>query len=59
MRLAVYDVLGREVVLLADAPYEAGAHALTFNAADLPTGLYFARLSALGQTKLHRMLLVK
>ncbi len=59
VRLAVYDVLGREVVLLADAPYEAGAHALTFNAADLPTGLYFARLSALGQTKLHRMLLVK
>ncbi len=59
VRLAVYDLLGREAAVLADAPYQAGAHSLTFNASALPSGVYFARLSTATETKLHRMLLIK
>ena len=43
VRVAVYDVLGREVALLADAPYSSGRHELTFEADDLPAGVYVIR----------------
>jgi hypothetical protein len=59
VRLAVYDLTGREVAVLASAPYAAGSHSVTFDASNLPTGLYFARLTAGAETKLHRMLLIK
>ncbi len=44
VRLAVYDVLGREVAVLTDGPAEAGAHSATFDAAGLPSGAYLVRL---------------
>jgi hypothetical protein len=46
VRLAVYDVLGREVAVLVDGALEAGAHAAVFDAAALPSGAYLYRLSA-------------
>ncbi len=59
VKLAVYDLLGREAAVLADAPYAAGTYTLTFNASNLPSGVYFARLTTATETKLHRMLLIK
>jgi hypothetical protein len=44
VRLAVYDVLGREVVLLADGAFEAGRHAATLDGSRLPSGTYLVRL---------------
>ncbi len=44
VRLAVYDVLGREVELLVDEMQEAGVYTVEFKANDLPAGLYMARL---------------
>ncbi len=46
VRLAVYDVLGREVAVLVDGPVEAGAHAATFEARGLASGTYVYRLVA-------------
>ncbi|GAB5537299.1 MAG: hypothetical protein Rubg2KO_35480 [Rubricoccaceae bacterium] len=43
VRVAVYDALGREVALLAEAPYSAGRHEVTFEANDLPAGVYVVR----------------
>ncbi|WP_420454363.1 T9SS type A sorting domain-containing protein [Rubrivirga sp.] len=43
-RLAVYDVLGREVAVLADGPRGAGADRVTWTPTGLPAGLYLARL---------------
>ncbi len=40
VRLDVYDVLGRRVSRLADDRREAGVHAVTWNAGDLPSGTY-------------------
>jgi len=57
--LAVYDVLGREVSVLADGIYAAGSHSITFQADGLPSGVYLYRLTSGGQTLTQRMLLIK
>ncbi|MEM8488317.1 MAG: T9SS type A sorting domain-containing protein [Bacteroidota bacterium] len=44
VRLAVYDLLGREVALLVDAQQEAGIHTAEFDAGSLPAGMYLARI---------------
>lgn len=44
VRLAVYDILGRELDLLVDAQQDAGVYTIEFDAADLPAGLYLARI---------------
>jgi endonuclease/exonuclease/phosphatase family metal-dependent hydrolase len=43
VRLAVYDVLGREVAVLADATLPAGRHLITFAAVGIRPGIYFIR----------------
>ncbi len=45
VRLAVYDVLGREVAVLAEGLQPAGTHQVTFSAHDLPSGTYLYRLT--------------
>ncbi|MDT8324126.1 MAG: 5'-nucleotidase C-terminal domain-containing protein [Bacteroidota bacterium] len=40
----VYDVIGREIVTLYDGYAGGGVHTAIFNAAGLPSGLYFCRL---------------
>ena len=45
VRLAVHDVLGREIAVLHDGPLAAGEHALLFDAAALPSGVYLVRAS--------------
>ncbi len=57
--LTVYDQLGRQVATLAQGPYQAGRHEVRFNAADLPTGMYFAQLRAGHATSTKKMLLIK
>ncbi|NBC17994.1 MAG: T9SS type A sorting domain-containing protein [Bacteroidetes bacterium] len=67
VRLAVYDVLGRQVAVLVDDVRPAGRYEVTFEAANLPSGVYLYRLEAVapgsgpGQafTQTKRMLLVK
>lgn len=45
VRLAVYDVLGREIAVLENGMREAGVHEVSFHAAELPSGTYLYRLS--------------
>ena len=58
-RLAVYDLLGREVAVLVDGLVEGGAHVATFEAGSLPSGVYFARLTSEGASATQRLLLVR
>ncbi len=44
MRLAVYDVLGREVAVLAEGAHEAGRHTVPLDGSALPAGVYLVRL---------------
>jgi hypothetical protein len=48
VRLSVFDVRGREVVVLADGVKAPGSHALGWDAAGLMSGTYFLRLAAGG-----------
>ena len=48
VRVAVYDVLGREVAVLQEGALPVGAHQLTFEATGLPSGTYLVR--AMGTT---------
>jgi len=45
VRLAVYDVLGREVAVLVDGAMQAGTHGIQFDASSLTSGTYIYRLS--------------
>jgi hypothetical protein len=46
VRLAVFDVTGREVAMLVDGLRSPGFHTVRFDAAGLPGGVYFYRLDA-------------
>ena len=57
--LAIYDVRGRLIDILTDGYCNAGNHQVTFNAADLPSGVYFARLTAADIRTTQKLLLLK
>jgi hypothetical protein len=59
VRLAVYDLLGREVAVLVDGPATPGTHAVRFSAARLASGCYVARLTTPFGTRSMKMLLAK
>lgn len=59
VRLAVYDVLGRQVALLVDAMQPAGTHRVAVDAQRWASGLYLYTLEAAGMRQTRRMLLIK
>ncbi len=59
VELTVFDILGRHVATLLNENRPAGSQLVAFNADALPSGIYIARLSALGQTRLHKVVLLK
>jgi len=59
VKLTVYNILGQEVEVLLDGFKAAGNYELTFNAENLPSGLYIYSLEA-GSTKItKKMTLLK
>jgi hypothetical protein len=58
-RLAVYDVLGRQIAVLVDGPMPAGEHKATFDASTLTSGVYIVRLEAGGMSMTRRVTLLK
>ncbi len=59
VRLTVYNTVGQEVAQLVNAQQSAGAYAVTWNAKNVASGLYFYRLDVDGQVELRKMLLIK
>jgi Secretion system C-terminal sorting domain len=58
--LKVYDALGQEVATLVNhAVKQAGTYSETFNASNLPSGVYFYRISAGDYKDIRKMMLVK
>jgi hypothetical protein len=57
--LSVYNMLGDRVAVLHSGLSERGTHEVTFDAAALPSGVYFARLSTEGRVDTRKLVLVK
>jgi photosystem II stability/assembly factor-like uncharacterized protein len=59
VRLTVYDLLGREVAVLANDRMEAGVHTAKFDGSALSSGMYVYRLEAGGAVLSKKLLLLK
>jgi len=59
VKLAVYDILGREVLVLADEVKESGFYEVNFDASYLSSGVYFYRLVTENYVSTKKMLLLK
>jgi hypothetical protein len=57
--LTVYNLVGQEVRRLVDGNLSAGAHTVSFDGRDLPSGLYYYRIEANDFTAIRKMLLLK
>jgi hypothetical protein len=57
--LNVYNVAGKEVARLVDGQRSAGEYSVSFNASELPSGVYFYKLSAGSFTQIKKMVLTK
>jgi len=57
--LSVYNVLGQRVATLVNRDLSAGAHAFTFDASALSSGMYFYRLEAGANVSVKKMMLIK
>lgn len=57
--LKVYNALGQEVATLVEGMESAGYRSVEFNAAILPSGAYFYRLTAGSYTNVRKFLLMK
>ncbi len=55
----IFDILGRRVETLVDDAQPAGKHTITWNAGDLPSGIYFYRIVAGKYSQTRRCLLLK
>jgi len=60
VNLTIYDILGREIVSLADETFTAGSHTITWNAENgLSSGIYFYRLKANDEISTQQMVYIK
>jgi hypothetical protein len=59
LKLAVYDLTGRCVTVMADASYPAGVHRVPFYAGSIPSGLYFVRIESRPFTTTRKIMLIK
>jgi hypothetical protein len=59
LKLAVYDILGREVAVLAEGQVPVGTHSVTWNGSGMAGGVYFCRLEAGAFVQTRKMLLAK
>ncbi len=59
VRLAIYDIAGREVAVLVDGFRRAGRHRSVWEASGAPSGLYFASLRISNRQVVRKLMLLK
>ena len=59
IKLVVYNSIGQEIQTLVDGEKPSGLYEVEFNAASLPSGVYFYRLEATNFVKTRKMILMK
>ena len=58
-KLTVFNVMGEEIATLVDGVMQAGGHTVSWNAASMPTGVYFYQLESGNFSQTKKLLLVK
>ena len=59
LQLGIYNIMGQEVVVLAQGPHIAGVHQVQFDSAGLPGGVYLCRLVTENQLLTRKLMLIK
>ena len=59
VQIKVFDVLGNEIETLVNEEKQAGKYEVEFNAANLPSGIYFYQLKAANFVETKKMILMK
>jgi hypothetical protein len=59
VKLIVYDINGKETVLLVNGRMNAGTHQITWNASGISSGVYFYKIETSDFTDVKKMILVK
>jgi hypothetical protein len=59
VNLRIFDLLGREVAVLADEVRKAGSYHVSWDAAKMPSGMYVYRLTAGNFVSVRKMILTK
>jgi len=59
IELAVFDVRGQNIATLVTEKQPAGSYQVRWNAAGLPSGVYFCRLVNGGQSAVRKMILIQ
>ena len=57
--LTVHNILGEKVATLFEGTQQSGVHTITWDASDVSSGIYFARLKNGDQFKSLKMVLTK
>ena len=57
--LKIHDLLGREVAILVNEEKPAGSYSVRWNATNIPSGVYFYRLTAEGFSETKKLSLIK
>ncbi|MBN2279100.1 MAG: discoidin domain-containing protein [Candidatus Marinimicrobia bacterium] len=59
VKLEIYNLLGRKITTLTNKVYSPGKHTISWNASDLPSGIYFYQLTDHKQSITRKMVLQK
>lgn len=59
VNLAVYNLVGEEVAVLVNGNVEPGQYDVTFDASDLPSGIYLYKLQSNNSVQTKKMMLLK
>jgi hypothetical protein len=57
--ISVYDISGKEVSMLVNQEQEPGMYEVTFDGSNLPSGVYFFKLTAGDYSETKKMLMIK
>jgi flagellar hook assembly protein FlgD len=59
VELSVYDITGAKVTTLVDGELEAGNHSITWDAAEVASGVYYYKMRSNGEELTRKMTLLK
>lgn len=59
VRLAVYDIIGREIMTITNGRLDAGRHKFVLDASNWPGGIYFYKVKTANSTITRKMVLAK